>query len=227
MYLNFLKWWKVFRWSSFYTPLNSLPYLTHVCMHPQHMSASVCHHSYSRLWAAVPASAKNQIPQHQGKPIIIPSNLKCRSALDKSLIILLMLPCSNIMVLFLLWNSELTKLHNNVICKQYFHFLCSFQMDIMLGLMHWEDVCFLNNLEWGWYPFRMSNIVSALVIQNYICTNQWIEQGPGMVTSWKFINNILRVHHGLNMNIWELADFQCCLISWIVMCSFHLIYYEN
>lgn len=105
------------------------------------------------------------------------SDLKYKSTLDKVLIILLMLPCSKFMAPFLLWNSELTRLYNKVIRKQYFHFLCSFQVDSVrsnaLGrclLMY----TFLNNLERGWYLFRMSYIVFVWVLKNYVCINQKI-----------------------------------------------------
>ena len=88
-------------------------------------------------------------------------------------------------------------------------------------------VRFLNNLEWGGYPLKMSYIVSVWVLKNYVCINQKIWQGPDMITFWKFINNILRVHHSLNMYTWELAVFQFSLISRIVMYIFHLMYFEN
>lgn len=52
-------------------------------------------------------------------------------------------------------------------------------------------------------------------------------QGPDMIIFWKFINNILRVHYSLNMNTWELAGFQFSLIFWIIMHSFHLMYFEK
>jgi len=52
------------------------------------------------------------------------SNLKYKSTLHKFLIIFLMLLCSSIMALSFM--KQLTKLYNEVICKQYFHFLCFF-----------------------------------------------------------------------------------------------------
>lgn len=135
-----------------------------------------------------------------------------------------MLLCSKFMVLFLWWNSELTKLYNKVICNQYFHFLCSFQMDTVLGLTS-TRVHFLNNLEKGWYSFSLSFIVLMWILKNYICINQRIRQGADMITFWKFINNILRVHDSLNMYTWELSGFQFNFLNSNV--QFYLMSFEK
>lgn len=144
------------------------------------------------------ASEKKQLPllqrsklQHKGKPVIWFSNLKYKSALDKFLIILLMLLCPSIMVPFLLWNSELTKVYNKVICKQYFHFLCSFQMNIMLGLMHWENVCSCTVFKsFGAMMIPCLNILHSICVTfKELC----MHKSEDMARSWHDFESSLKI----------------------------------